>query len=607
MSSLKQALSLKNLLGAFPQGAYAGPLPNQQTAFEIIAGSNGSVTLEKPTGSGKTAVGYTFLKSLEAAGAETLFYVVPTKALVDQVKAMHPDVMAVYGRNEYDCLYYEPLESFKADEIPCLSLDCPHRVDQKDGSTQEAGATPCPYYQAKFEAKRSKIVVCTMAFYLFTQLFSKEFEPPDGLVIDEAHQIAEVFRNALSYEITDWHLGRSVELLKRVGAEEAAKKLDGFLKVMLRILKRRKRTASPLRLLEDHELLELADNLEAVDLSQLRSRIGEAVKLGSLDPADDRLVLKQLETVTQQLPRYIRSLEFARETSEHKPLNFVTYGYSDRPDEDDERVKYKLVIKASYVRPLVRKLLSPRTLAMSATIGDPTVFGYETGITAEHHSLPGTFPAERTRVFMPSDTPNLAKKVRPRQEPTKVLRKIARTCARLDAAGQRSLVIVVSNREREKFLWLCDDEGVDAISYGNGVPSREAMARFKSGEGSVLVGTAANYGEGIDLPDGLAAVTFVLRPGYPNPSDPRTQFEKRRYGNQVWMVWNWRAMIAALQVRGRNVRSAEDRGVTIFVSQQFRRFLYASLPKWLEDAYVGDYTLEQCEEETLELLGLVAQ
>lgn len=602
MSSLKEALSTENLLGNFPSG-YSGVLPNQREAFGIIAGSKKSVTLEMPTGSGKTAVGYTFLKTLAEAGAENLFYIVPTKALVDQVKAMHPEVTAVYGRNEYDCLYYQPEESYKADEIPCLTLDCPHRVDQQDGSTQDASATPCPYYQAKFKAKQSQIVVCTASFYLFTQLFSREFEPPDGLVIDEAHQIAEIVRNALSYEITDWHLERSITLLRRVGADEAADKLDSFLRVMLRILKGRRRTGEQQKLLEDHELLQLTDNLEAIDLDAVRSSIGEAVGSGAINPVEDRLVLKQLETVAQQLPRYVRSLEYARDTSEWKPLNYVTYGYADRPDDEDERVKYKLVIKASYVVPLVRKLLSPLTVAMSATIGDPTVFGYDTGITSKCHSLPGTFPAELTRVFLPSDTPDLAKKVRPRQEPTKVLRKIARSCARLDAAGERSLVVVVSNREREKFLWLCDDEGVDAISYGNGVPSREAMARFKSGEGSVLVGTAANYGEGIDLPDGLASVAFVLRPGYPNPADPRAQFERRRYGGQAWMVWNWRAMIAALQVRGRNVRSAEDRGVTIFVSQQFRRFLYGSLPKWLEDAYVGDLTFEECEEDALELLG----
>lgn len=595
-------LTLENLLGNFPS-TYPGVTPNQRQAFEIIAAAKRSVTLEMPTGSGKTAVGYTFLKTLAQAGAGPLFYIVPTKALVDQVKTMHPDVTAVYGRNEYDCLYYEPEESFKADEIPCLSLDCVHRVDQETGETIESGVMPCPYYHGKYAAKQAPITVCTAAFYLFTQLFSKEFERPAGLVVDEAHQIAEIFRSALSYEITDWHLSRSVKLLKKVGEQEAAEQLARFLEVMIRILRRRQRTGSDEKLLQDHELLELTDNLERIDIEAVRARIGTAIAKGAIDPIEDRLVLKQLETVAMQLPRYIRSLEYSLGTGERQALNYVTYGFSARPDAGEERVKYRLVIKASYVAPLVKKLLSPLTVAYSATIGDARVFGYDTGITAPFHSLSGTFPAANTKLLLPSDTPNLATRARSKHEPTKVLRKVARVCARLSETDRRSLVVVVSNKERQKFLELCLDEGVEAVSYGNGVPSREAVARFKDGEGSVLVGTAANYGEGIDLPQGMAPAIFFLRPSYPSPADPRTQFELRRYGRQAWMVWNWRVMIEALQVRGRNIRSPDDLGVTIFVSQQFRRFLYGSLPEWLKEAYDGKLTLEECEQEALELLG----
>lgn len=598
--SYRDVLTIDNLLGNFPSRQYPEVLPNQQQAFEIIAGAKRSVTLEMPTGSGKTAVGYTFLKTLAEAGAGPLFYIVPTKALVDQVKRMHPELVAVYGRNEYDCLYYSP-DIYKADEIPCLSLtDCPHRVNQKTGETYTPGATPCPYYWPKYQAKQAPIVVCTAAFYLFTQLFSREFKRPAGLVIDETHRIAEIFRNALSYEITDWHLGRCVALLHKVGATEAANGLGGFLRVMVRILKKRRRPDQ--RLLEDHELLELTDNLERVDVDTIRTRMATAITSGSIDPVEDRLVLKQLETVAHSLPRYIRSLEFARGTGERHPLNYVTFGVSERPDGEDERVRYRLVIKANYVVPLVKKLLSSLTVAMSATIGDPKVFSYETGIKAKFYSLPATFPPENAMILLPSDTPNLAKKVRTKQEPTKVLRKVARICARVGAANNRSLVIVVSNQEREKFLWLCDDEGVDAVSYGNGVPSREAMARFKAGEGTVLVGTAANYGEGIDLPEEMAPFAFFLRPSYPSPTDPRAQFELRRFGNQAWMVWNWRVMIEALQVRGRNIRGPDERGVTIFVSQQFRRFLYGSLPEWLRQSYAGGLTLAECEEQALELL-----
>ncbi|HUC88350.1 MAG TPA: helicase C-terminal domain-containing protein [Candidatus Binatia bacterium] len=515
---------------------------------------------------------------------------------------MHSDLRVVYGRHEYDCHYYQP-EAFKADEIPCLTLtDCPHRVDQETGETIEAGVTPCPYYLAKYNAKQARIVVCTASFYLFTQLFSREFEQPAGLVIDEAHQMANVMRNALSYEITDWNLRRAVDLLNKLGAEHEAWELEQFMNTMVQIL--RKKPQSAPTILSDEEVWELMNYVSQIDAESVRKKIGEAISSGQLNPIEDREFLMQLESITLNLKRYIRSLEYSMEDKGRNPLNYVTYAYSEREAmADSQRIQYRLIIRAYYVAPLMKRLLAPQTIAYSATVGDPNIFGYETGIKLPFVSLAGTFSTDNTRVLMPNDTPNLATKAKIRQEPTKVLRRIARACYDLHTKQIRALVVVVSNREKDKFIQLCGEENVEVISYGESVTPRGAISRFKAGEGSVLVGTTANYGEGLDLPEEMAPVIFFLRPGYPNPRDPVVQFEERRFGNQRWQVWNWRVMIEALQVRGRNVRSADDRGVTIFISQQFRRFLYGSLPTWLRPSYRSELTLDECRKEIIDLLG----
>ncbi len=595
-------LSYEYLLSCFPADRYPAIKPAQSSALQAIAETKGSTLLELPTGTGKTAVGYTFLKALDQLGQGPLFYIVPTKALVDQVAMMHPDLQVAYGRHEYDCLYYQP-DKFKADEIPCLTLaDCPHRVDQVTGETQEAGFTPCPYYLAKYHAKQSKIVVCTASFYLFTQLFSREFDPPAGLVIDEAHQMANVMRNALSYEITDWNLQRTIDLLVKLGAEQESWELEQFLKTMVQIL--RKKPQSTPTILSDEEIWELMNFVSQIDADSIRQKIGQAISSGLVDPFKDRDFLMQLESITLNLKRYVRSLDYSTETEHRNPLNYVTYAYSEKEAmTDSQRVQYRLIIRAYYVAPLVKKLLAPQTVAYSATVGDPGIFSYETGIKLPFVSLPGTFPTVNTRILMPSDTPKLATRVKIRQEPTKVLRRIAQTCYDLQSRQIRVLVVVVSNREKDRFVSLCHEEAVDVISYDESLSPREAINRFKSGEGSVLVGTTANYGEGLDLPEEIAPVIFFLRPGYPNPRDPVVQFEERRFGNQRWQVWNWRVMIEALQVRGRNVRSADDRGVTIFISQQFRRFLYGSLPTWLKPAYRSELTLEECRKEVIDLLN----
>ncbi len=593
-ASYREVLTLDNLLAHFPSDQHPEIRPNQREALEQIA-NQGSMTLEMPTGSGKTAVGYTVLKTLASAGMGPLFYIAPTKTQVDTTHSMHPELREVYGRHEYDCMYYSP-EIYRADEIPCLSLlDCPHRVNINSGEIHTEGAAACSYYWPKYLAKQSQMVVCTTSFYLFSVLFAKEFDPPAGLVIDEAHQMAKVIRGSLSYEITDYHLKQAIKVLKDIGADEEARQLGKFLGTMLEILKSKPWVIPTL--LEENELLLLIDDLQGIDGRKLRERLAEAIQEGLVDPKKERVMLKRLENITYDLYRYIRSFEFSLPGEGRNALNYVTYAASEKG-----RAEYKLVIKAYYVSPLVRKLMAPLTVAYSATIGDPEVFGYETGIKLPFASLPGTFPAKNTLVVMPKDTPNLSARERSRHEPAKVLRKIARACKWYADQGIRSVMVVVSNSERDRFLRLAAEEGLDVISYLNGSTPKEAMARFKSGQGKTLVGTVANYGEGVDLPDQMAPVIFFLRPGYPSPKDPESQFEERRFGGSVWRVRNWRVMIEALQVRGRNVRSENDRGATIFISQHFRKFLFTSLPVWLKESYRGDLTFEQAKEETLELL-----
>ncbi len=584
------------LMEFFPFNHYPKPLRNQIKALEAI-GRNESTLLELPTGSGKTAIGYTFLKSLEQSGKSPLFYIVPNKTLVNQVRELHPEVKVVYGRNEYPCAYYKERE-VTADDSPCSMLDCPHRVDQETGITEVGDVEPCQYLQAKYEAKQGGIIVCTMSFYLFSHLFSEAWNGTVGLVVDEVHRLASVFRNSLSYEITDYHLDRTAKLLADISPKEAGT-ISGFKDKMMRIIKTRPpKTAT---LLEPDEIVELVKELYKIDSKALRRSVKEAVRQGKIDSFSQREVLKKTEIITRSLVRYLKSLEYSLPAKARHPLNY-TYAFYEKDFNGNGRSQYRLVIRAYYVAPLIRRILAVKTLAYSATIGDPEVLKFETGINFPFYSFPSDFPSENTKIFLPTDTPNLAMKSRRRQDLTRSLRKIAKAAKDFADCGSRSLIVVVSEIERQKFLMLAAEEGVKTISYGNGVKPRMAAERFKNGQGDVLVGTIANYGEGVDLPKNIAPVIFFLRPGYPNPHDPLTIFEERRYGSMRWRIWNWRVMLEALQVRGRNVRSAKDIGVTIFVSQQFGRFLLASLPEALKESFEGKLTWTECVQKTKDIV-----
>lgn len=597
-------LKLSLLEETFPTNALRrAPWASQREMFRIVS-ENGSVTIESPTGSGKTAVEYTVLKAADLKRKQPLFLITPNKTLVAQIHQEFPDLKVALGRSEHQCHYFkDTLPADKqpmADEIPCSLLkDCPHRVDQATGKTFVEGAIPCPYLKQKFEAKQGGIVLSTMAFYLFTQLFSREWEQPEVLVIDEAHRMAEVVRNALSYEITDWHLRKSVELLREIGAEEA-ELLNDFYKKLVHVIK--SKPAHQKTVLNAREVGALMEKLEVIDQSGLLRKLEKAVREKVIDVVEKRETLKKLEVVVKDLRRYLRSFEYSLPDKCRHALNY-TYAYYKEEKGEKEHVQYRLVVKCYYVAPIIQKIMGKTTVALSATIGDPDVFGHETGIRNPVFSLESNFPSDNARLFMPTNTANLAVNERSNRDLPKSIRMVARASKRLADKGIRSLFVTISNLERDKFMMMANEEGLKAISYGNGVTAKEAAVRFRDGEGDVLCGTASNYAEGVDLPKQIAPVIFFLRPGYPNPTDPGTQFEEERFGGSRWALWNWRVMIQALQVRGRNIRSTKDLGVTIFMSQQFRRFVHASLPKWLEKAYVNDRTFDECISQAEELLG----
>ncbi|MDO8594188.1 MAG: helicase C-terminal domain-containing protein [bacterium] len=600
-------------MAAFPTDKYPVMRANQRLAFEHVAKHRQSI-LEIPTGEGKSAIEYTILKAAASAGKKPLFLVMHNLTVLQQMQREYPGLAGVVGRGEHNCFYYEddeaalqldmPLGStqYRANEIACSLLkDCPHRVNLLTGMTHEEGAEPCPYLHFTHKALQAPIVLCTMAYYLFTQLFTKRWEKPVVLVIDEAHKMADVVRNCLSYDITDYHLKRAITLLERLGADESVV-LTKFLKVFIKISKRK--PAWKPTLLDEKEIIELIGQLEELKPASLEGKLLKAIKEGAIDVAKERETLKQIETLVRDINRYIHSFQYSLADTNRGPLNYTfAYRQDEREEGEGGRVQHRITVKSHYVAPLIRKILGHETVALSATIGDPGIFSLETGIDGEFSRLGSSFPAKNARIFVPLNTPSLAFNDRKPGDVKRWLRITAKGLKKLADLKIRSLVVVVSNDERDLFKQVAEEEALEVVTYGNGVTPRAAAADFCGGKGMTLLGTEANYCEGLDLHSGIAPVIIMWRVGYPSPDDPAAQFETRKFRNQRWKLWHWRVGIKAFQVRGRNIRGPEDLGVTIFVDQRFRGIVFPMLPKALKDFYDGGKQFDECIDISAKLVG----
>src|SRR3989344_4967469 len=648
MATGKLDFTEQELYDAFPTNAdIRQPRPIKHDSIVQIA--RGKRLLELPTGTGKTALEYMFAKASlnKFEDGETVFWIFPTKALVQQAKGMHPSIKTIFSKNEHACLWwtedfneepeqpvtrtslpllYENKQVPRVSEIPqVLCANCPHFVSQETGLTNTPGAVGCTYYQQTYEAKRGNgIIAATMSFYIFAKLFARRkaddsvhqtaYGRVSALVIDEVHRFADVIRYTLSYDITDWHLKKAIELLKRMDAPEY-RQLQKFLRSLDNIAKAHEKQPRKEHLLTSEEIIKLVEILEEIDPKMLDpGRIREAMRAGLLNPKKDWQEIKTIQTLARDIKRYIHTLEYALPGEDREgsgiskrggPFNYSCSYFKEELGEN-ERVQSKLVLHCHYVAPLVKKHLRvPTTVSFSATIGKPDLFAYDSGISDEFFSAPSTFPIENRRIYLPADAEDLSRNSDPTgRKKTKTLRQIAKGCRQLSAKGIRSLVLVISNAERAKFMQLAQEEGVDALTYSPDVIAKDAAKKFaKEGIGDVLVGCVAHYGVGLDLPDSTASVIWFLRPGYADPESATAQFEIERFKEGgYWKRQYYKVMLEAKQAMGRNIRGHRDRGVCFLMSKAFENFVYHGLPEWLKPAYKRGKMLDECLEDAKRLL-----
>ena len=595
------SLSWKEIEENFP---YLQIRPCQKEAFSRILETPKSVH-EIPFGEGKTAIGLTLALALFEKGFGPIYYVTPTKTEVEQIITKYPgEFQSIYGKNEYLCLFYQG--KINADEAPCHLLDCPHKVDIETGIQKDPNVEPCEYYLRKSKLREDKITITTTAFFVIHALYQiKGFEKPQVLVIDEVHRIADIVRRIVHFRITDLSIKRIEKALKTIGEKEELEKIKSLKETLAEITLGKR--ISPPELLDEYEIEQILQKLLLINPQILKEAIKTAIRTGKIDPQkeEERKILKTIEDIIYRLNKWVRALYTALPAERRKPLSFVV-AIPRKPSYEEKKKtkeKYGIEIYSWYVAPLIKKVILeniPWIICYSGTIGDPEKFKFETGIDFKVFKYSPSIPRENILIFMPNDTPELAYE---RKEPDaleKAFSMIQQGCLELLKNGHRSLILVVSEEERKKFFESFTD-GFECLTYNERKSPKEVAQKFIQGKGDVLLGTAANYGEGLDLPGKIASAIFYLRPEFPRPDEPQVQFERKRFGEQTyWGLQRWRVNIKTQQAIKRHIRGPEDKGVSFLISQHFKRTV--SFPEW-ERERVREKSFTESLKEAKEFLS----
>lgn len=337
--------------------------PHQLETVNWINETEGTILLEAPTGSGKTAIARALCNNKKGIA------LVRTKNLQKTNYQDSYGFVALFGRSNYPCDHPDV-------DVDATAENC---LYDENRSAMCPAYSICKYYNRRTDAIASSKAALNYPYWLTTYNF---WPSPELLICDEAHQLPDITLDWAGIHINEWQR-REWELpmfpiLKSSNIQSAFFKPEPV---------------------EEKALDWLRRSLAVVDNKVQRLSI-----IGKSD--------KETAKKITQGERLIAKIKSTIDALEKSPRDwFIISGPGASTFKGEQ-------VRAFVARPLTAKHHFPgyfmseewQTLIMSATIGNPEVFASELGIQEFNaRSIPSVWDAKR-RPIVELDVPRLGQK-----------------------------------------------------------------------------------------------------------------------------------------------------------------------------------------------------
>lgn len=515
------------------------------------------VFLDAPTGSGKTLIGETVRRLLEARA----LYVCSDKSLQDQFVRDYPYAMVLKGRSNYPTV--------SAPYPMVTAADCT-KEPGVPGSEAECRWCPvvqdCPYEGAKMEAYRSPIA-CINTAYLLTEAnhVGKIGLGRDLVILDECDVIEQQLMGFVQFELTD-------RALKELGVEAPPK---GVRKTT--IAKWFRETLGPA----------VRDRLKGLP------RYTDDVKVLRQRTAWERL-LRRVEPMAEAVDddNWVRDNKAGPLVL--KPVKVDGYGQGNLWRHG----KRWLCMSATIVS--AEEMAESLGLDGGAGVreGGGSEGGMEDDVLGDVDveepidwrvvKVPMTFPVENRRMNVVG-VANMVAREKEDAYP-KMARAIGHVVDR--HPGERVLVHTVSY-DLARYLHREVGKQVRGsrvvVTYTQGRDREDAIRRYRQHEGAIMF--APSLDRGVDFKGDDCRVVVVAKVPFPYLGDTQVSQRLHMPGGQQWYaVQTVRSLV---QMTGRGVRSEDDWCVVYVLDKQFGGNVYRKnkglLPEWWKEALETGY------------------
>lgn len=527
----------------------------REAILEVLKAFNNGykfVFLEAPTGSGKSAIGFTI-----AQMAQDSFYLAPQKFLQDQLTSdfgengknisIFEPMIDLKGRNSYPCTYWdrkivdphanpEQLMEYKKIALrrPCCDVGQCKREGKSKLEYCVGVENFCPYFQRLYKAMDSKICLMNFHSFLFQTAVARNFTGRELLICDEGHNSEGVLLKFIEVRISDRH----------------------FQTMGIRFPK--------LQTVSEYIALFKEINLQDIILDKLKT--ARATLDAKMESEWEHLLLKYKILL------------------ESDPENWVCVW-----EEVESKASRTVTLKPIFIDAFAEKYLfsmAEHILIMSATILSKSVMCDALGIPekdAYFIKVPSTFPKEsRPIYFRPCGSLSFKEKIK---NIPKLIEAVNKVCQyHKDERGiihthTFEIAEALANRcaddIRSRFLYQRDFEGNKQL----------LLEKHRSSNNTIILAPAMH--EGLDLQGSQGTYAIICKTPYPSKADP--QIAARMQLSSAY--YDWLTALKLIQSTGRIIRSEQDYGVTYVLDSDFETFIKRArrlIPKWFYEAIIWD-------------------
>jgi len=524
--------------------------------FAIDAYESGKkyVILELGTGVGKSAIGITISRYMEAHGSpikdekgdlQTGSYVITTQKILQEQYLRDfgggPNktclVRSIKSSSNYQCSFYSDQSCAESRRI--LSKLAKHLSGSE---FQKQCKTQCPYSLEKQEFIDSPISVTNFSYFLAETMYAGKLEPRALLVVDEAHN-------------TETELGKFIEV---TFSEKFARDIlkckmpRNFDQVSIYDWVNKVYKKSAAKYMKDLE-------------KSLAKLSGDIEGYGSFS--------KQYEMLDKHICKIERFIEV------YKPDNWtMNVAY---PSPDNKKAGKKFEFKPIDVSPYSHDVFfkhGGRVLLMSATIVDKNIFCESLGIKDKDTSflnIPSPFPVENRPIhFIPvgSMSKNSIDKTLPAMaEAVKML---------LEKHSNDKGIIHCANYKVAKYI----NESIQSpriLMHDSSNRDQMLKIHLESTEPTVLL--SPSMMEGVDLRDDSSRFQIICKVPFPYLGDLVVQ--KRMEKNRFWYPYMTAKYV--IQSLGRSIRNENDYAESYILDSDWNRFYQMNKNMFPEDFVVS--------------------